>query len=268
MFRPPLGRSGNTHGKAHAPSLRARAFLLLALPAAIAALAGCGGGTRQDANEPDADFPVQIVKSEFPTRQRLAETTDLKIGVRNSGTKTIPQLAVTISTDPHADDSFSVRSEQQGLAIPSRAVWELNSGYPTIEGGKLSVNGAAAAQTKTYNFGPLDAGETREMIWRVTPVMAGNFTLSYTIAAGLNGKAKAVTADGSVPEGEFAVRISDVPPQTRVDDAGNVVPIKPNDIIGQAGSQEQRNEVGAGNGGGTGTTGTGTTSTGSGGGGK
>jgi hypothetical protein len=82
------------------------------------------------------------------------------------------------------------------------------------------------------------------MIWRVTPTIAGTWTVDYRIAAGLEGKAKAVTSDGNVPEGQFVVKISDVPPQTRVDDAGNVVPIKPGDIIGQAGSAEQRSEVG------------------------
>jgi hypothetical protein len=52
-----------------------------------------------------------------------------------------------------------------------------------------------------------------------------------------------VNEDGSVPEGEFVVRISDVPPQTRVDDSGNVVPIEKGDIIGQAGTDEQQSEL-------------------------
>ena len=47
-----------------------------------------------------------------------------------------------------------------------------------------------------------------------------------------------MTGDGCVPEGEFVVRISSAPPQTRVNDAGKVVPIKPSDIIGQAGNQQ------------------------------
>ena len=52
-----------------------------------------------------------------------------------------------------------------------------------------------------------------------------------------------MTADGSVPEGEFVVRISNVPPQTRVDESGRVVPIKPSDVIGQAGSGQQKSEL-------------------------
>ena len=77
----------------------------------------------------------------------------------------------------------------------------------------------------------------------MTPVQGGTYTVHYRVAAGLQGKAKAVTGDGSVPEGEFVVRIDTAPPQTRVDDSGNVVPINPSDIIGQAGSQAQKGEL-------------------------
>jgi hypothetical protein len=81
------------------------------------------------------------------------------------------------------------------------------------------------------------------MVWNVTPVQPGTYTVHYRVAAGLQGKAKAVTSDGSVPEGEFVVRISNAPPQTRVNDSGQVVPIKPSDIIGQAGNQKQKSEL-------------------------
>ena len=216
--------------------------MLLAAVSAVT-LAACGGGERQDADEPEGDYPVQITKSEFPNRQRLAQTSTLQLGVKNAGDKTIPDLAITISTDPNANESFSVRSEQPGLADPSRSVWILENGYPKYAG-ETAPAGADAAQTKTFSFGPLEPGATKNIVWALTPVIAGTYTIQYRIQAGLQGKAKAVTNGGSVPEGEFVVQISDVPPQTRVDDAGNVVPINPNDIIGQAGSQEQKNELG------------------------
>ncbi len=138
-----------------------------------------------------------------------------------------------------------MRSDQEGLAIPFRPVWILEEGYPKLAG-ETAPAGAESAQTNTYSFGPLAPGETRAIVWNVTPVQAGTYTVRYRVAAGLQGKAKAVTSDGSVPEGEFIVQISREPPQTRVDDSGKVVPINPEDVIGQAGSPEQKSEVGSG----------------------
>lgn len=238
-------------------------------------LLACGGGERQDVDEPEGDFPVSIVSAEFPAKQRLAETSELTLSVRNDGDETIPDLAITINTHrqedaaqaeettstgdettaeddeptsdeqvaPIADGSFSVLSEQSGLAIPSRPVWILEANYPKLAG-EIAPAGAQAAQTNTYAFGELEPGETIDIVWRVTPVQGGDFTVDYRLAAGLQGKAVAVTDDGSVPEGEFVVRISTVPPQTRVTADGKVVPIKKSDIVGQAGTEAQKQELG------------------------
>jgi hypothetical protein len=232
-------------------------------------ISACGGGERQDVNEPSGDFPVQIVSADFPSRQQLAQNTNLTLSVANTGDKNIPDLAITIFTDsnantgqsgssttgttgtgtgtgtqelPTSQGSFSVRSEQQGLAIPFRPVWILEEGFPKLAGQTASA-GAQAAQTDTFSFGALAPNQTRQMVWSVTPVQPGTYTVHYRVAAGLQGKARAVTADGSVPEGEFVVRISSAPPQTRVNDAGQVVPIKPSDIIGQAGNAQQKSEL-------------------------
>src|SRR5215207_8086133 len=73
-----------------APALRGRiAFLLSA--AALAALAGCGGGERQDENEPEGDFKVEVVKASFPSKQALAKRSNLAITVRNvEPSRTVP----------------------------------------------------------------------------------------------------------------------------------------------------------------------------------
>jgi hypothetical protein len=227
---------------------------LIALSTAV--LSACGGGERQDADEPEGEFPVQIVSADFPSRQQLAQNTDLTLAIANTGERMIPDLAITIFTSPQtstgdsadsgnlptSQGSFSVRSDQPDLAIPFRPVWILEEGYPKLEGENVPA-GAEAAQTNTFSFGPVAPNETRRMVWNVTAVQAGTYTVHYRVAAGLQGKAKAVTADGSVPEGEFVVRISSEPPQTRVNDAGQVVPIRPGDIIGQAGSGQQKSEL-------------------------
>ena len=262
MLPAPLEESAST-----ARALKARKWLGIGFLGVLlaAGVASCGG-TRQDANEPSGNFPVQIISADFPSKQALAQNTNLTLAVENSGNTTIPDLAITIFTTsnastgetgtsttgttstggsstsedlPTAQGSFSIRSTQAGLEIPFRPVWILEQGFPKYEGQAASA-GAEAAQTDTYAFGALAANQTKRMVWNVTPVQAGTYTVHYRVAAGLEGKAKAVTADGSVPEGEFVVRISSAPPQTRVDNSGKVVPISPNSVIGQAGTQKQK----------------------------
>ena len=214
--------------------------------AALAAtflLAGCGGGEeRQDVDEVERTYPMEIVTSEFPTRQRLAERTQLRIGVRNDGDRPIPDLAVTISlSGPEGRNSlepFSIRVPDPNLAVPDRPVWILESGFPQLAGADEAA-GATTANQKTFAFGELPPGETLSAVWEVTPVRTGDWRLTYQVDAGLFGKAKAETPDGSVPLGSFAVRISDEPTQTRVDGQGNVVPIpaggaQPDDTSGSS----------------------------------
>jgi len=195
-------------------------------------VAACGGGEeRQDENEPAGEYPVEVSSAKFPARQRLAETGDLVLEVENAGDETIPDLAITIYTgDEKANGSFNVRSEQEGLADPNRPVWILENGYPKVleEGLDRSelddapTAGAETAATDTYAFGPLAPGESIAAVWRVTPVDGGTFTVHYEVGGGLDGKAKAVTADGSPVMGEFVATISTKPPQTRVTDSGEV----------------------------------------------
>jgi hypothetical protein len=203
-----------------------------ALAALTVAVGGCGGGgERQDADEPSGEFPVDVVAAQFPTEQRLAQTSDLRLEVENVGEEAVPDLAVTIWTgDRKAAESFSIESDQPGLADPNRPVWILENEFPklltrTVKRGDLDKApsaGAEAVQTDTFSFGPLEPGDSIDAVWRVTPVAAGTYTVHYELAAGLNGKAKAVTADGSPVEGEFVVTISDKPPRARVNDAGEV----------------------------------------------
>ena len=197
-------------------------MLAMALLAVAASGCGGGGGERQDESEPSGNFPVRIVASSFPTRQRLAQTSFLRIGVQNTGQKQVPTLAVTISMDKNAVQPFSVYSTQPGLADPDRPVWILEQDFPKLLGSTESA-GAETANDKTFDFGPLEPGDTIEAVWKVTPVEAGTYTLDYQIDAGLTGKAKAVTAGGGPPTGSFSVQISDEPPDTRVNDQGDVV---------------------------------------------
>jgi len=204
-------------------------------------LAACGGGGEaQDENEPAGNFKVEVTTSRFPTDQRLAQTSDLILGVKNTGKETIPELAFTIATDDgkgaappdpnaaagtDANGSFEVPIDDPNLADPSRPVWILENKYPRELGTPppTGLSGGFRVQTNTFGFGSLEPGETREIRWRVTPVKPGTYTLHYIVAAGLDGKARAVTADGGEVKGEFVVTISDKPVEASVDDSGKVI---------------------------------------------
>jgi hypothetical protein len=275
----------------------------------------CGGGERQDAGEPEGEFPVEVTGAKFAPEQTLAQASDLILEVTNTGDEAVPDLAVTLFTvadtadeidaaaadelseptatgadgeklpeeelgaaveqalqeeleqagseagDPAASEAgaaaaddqslpqangpFSVLSPQPGLEVPARPVWILEQGYPVTNdnppssgapGDLAGASNAGAAQTNTFAFGPLEPDETVKLVWKLTPVQAGLYTVRYRLAAGLQGKAVAVGPDDSVPEGEFTAAITNAAPQTRVTAKGKVVPITKNDVIGQVGA--------------------------------
>ena len=175
-------------------------FAGIAAGAAALAVAGCGGGERQDASEPSGTFQVDVVNASFPTKQHLAKSERFVIAVRNSGRKAVPNVAVTVN-------SFASRSQQAGLADPSRAVWVIDA----------APSGGDTAYTNTWALGRLAPGQTRRFVWKVTAVQAGTHTVKWEIAAGLNGKAKATLAGNRAPSGAITVDISDRPAQSRVD---------------------------------------------------
>jgi hypothetical protein len=181
------------------------------------ALAGCGGGESQDSNEPSGTYPVDIVQATFPTSQRLAEKSALVIVVRNAGNKDVPNVAVTVESG-EADQTasaaaFAEASAQPGLADPSRPVWVLDSG----------PRGGITAYTNTWALGLLKPGQTKTFVWRVTAVKSGVHAIRYRVAAGLDGKAKAVIASGGPAEGQFTIRISNRPADARVGEDGQVI---------------------------------------------
>jgi hypothetical protein len=176
-----------------------RLAAVLGAAALMLGAAACGGGGRQDADEPSGQFEVAIAQATFPARQRLAQPERLVIAVQNTGSKALPNVAVTI-------DSFSARSEQAGLADPEQAVWIV----------QLPPGGGTTANAATWALGPVQPGETRRFRWRVSPVQAGTHKLRWRVAAGLGGRAEAVLKGNRSPEGEFTVAISSRAPSSRV----------------------------------------------------
>ncbi len=168
---------------------------------------GCGGAKRQDASEPSGNFRVDVVTASFPKSQHIAAGATMRIAVRNTGKRAIPNLAVTV-------DSFDKNSDQQGLADASRPVWIVQ--HAPLGGDTAYVNTWATGR-------PLKPGATQRFEWKVTPVVPGKRIVHWTVAAGLNGKAHAQTSGGRRPHGAFTVSISDRPADATVDPATGAV---------------------------------------------
>jgi hypothetical protein len=181
---------------------RHRRLLAAAVPIAIAlAAGGCGGGGEaQDANEPDGTWKVDVLSASFPGKQTLAQTSELRLKIKNLENNELPNLSVTV-------DGFDQRSENPDLSDPGRPRWVVEE----------PPDNSTTAFTNTWAVGKVPGGDTRTLIWKVTSVRAGTYTVRYQVAAGLHGKAKATLLDGEPAGGSFVVRVSEKPRPPRID---------------------------------------------------
>lgn len=194
--------------------------MVLLAGACTALAAGCGGGTRQDANEPSGTFAVEVVRASFPLKQAIARPAVLRLRVRNTGASTVPNVAVTV-------DSFEYVSNYPELAANKRPIWAIETGpgvvakRPVQSAAVAPPGGGQTAYVNTWALGALAPGRARTFTWHVTAVKAGVYTVHYTVAAGLSGKARALAdlrsgAGGRIPHGRFTVAIAPKPPATHV----------------------------------------------------
>jgi hypothetical protein len=193
----------------------------LLLAVCLLAVAGCGGGERQDENEREGNFPVEVVEAKFPESQKLAKSSDLVVTLRNAGKETIPNIAMTVNV-------FDERKTDPDLADPNRPVFALNgvqveiAGFP--EAKEAAPRGCDTAYVNTWACGPLKPNQQKTFRWSVTAVQAGKFKVNWRVAAGLDGKAKAVAMGGGpAPSGHFQGIVSDLAPDVRVADDGKTI---------------------------------------------
>jgi hypothetical protein len=196
--------------------------------AAAAMLGGCGSGSSSADDEPTGTFHVKVTEASFPTAQSLGQTALLKLGIRNTGKRTIPALTVsfTIAGKAGVNSSlpFGVRDPQPELAQPDRPVWVLAQSYPRLHGSS-KPGGASTSSRKTFSFGELPPGKTTTAVWKLSAVRSGKYTLLYNVDAGIGGKAKAKTDNGVRPGGSFATEISERLPETEVTNSGEIVEV-------------------------------------------
>jgi hypothetical protein len=199
------------------------------------ALSACGGGQTQASSEPSGHYTVNVSTAKFPASQRLAQHTHLVIAVHNTGNKTIPDVAVTICNvtcgypapkgQGSSSQAFGANIGQRYLANPSRPLWIIDRapgvcGYSCQNGGQ---GAAVTAYANTWALGKLAPGKTARFDWAVTAVKPGKHVVAWQVAAGLNGKAKAILSNGSAPKGTFAVKVDTAPAQSYVNNNGQFV---------------------------------------------
>jgi hypothetical protein len=195
-------------------------------------VAACGGSSSPSASNPSGKFPVQVAQASFPTSQRLSQHSDLVISLRNVGQKPIPNIAVTIlnPADGTAAAAFGAllpqsQPGQPVLASRSRPVWVVDQapGPCQYSCHNSGPGGDATAYSNTWAMGKLLPGHTARFAWAVTAVQAGTYTVKYEVAAGLDGKARAVLTSGGPASGSFRVTISSQPREAYVNNNGKIV---------------------------------------------
>jgi hypothetical protein len=195
--------------------LRTRSWPTAAALATVLLTAGCGSGPRQDADEPSGSYKLEVDAATFPTSQAIAQSSTMKIRVRNRDTKAAPNVAVTVETAPgkpgQGSSAFGQRVDDSRLSDPDRPVWVVDAGPA----------GGDSAATNTWALGRLKPGQSKEFRWKVTAVEPGSYTIRYRISPGLSGRAR--LASGGRTDGSFKVQIQDKPVPARVDDNGKVV---------------------------------------------
>ncbi len=195
--------------------------------AAAALLSGCGGSS-QDANEPAGTYQVEVTEASFPAKQRLGQTSLLRLGVRNTGEKTVPAMSVTIRIAGEAGKAsslpFGVHEPTPGLANAERPVWVLAETYPRFVGSS-EPGGATTSNRRTFDFGPLRPGASTAAVWKLSAVRVGKYKLLYRVDAGLSDEVTAETDNGAVPGGSIVAEITPKLPETEVKDNGEIVEI-------------------------------------------
>lgn len=189
----------------------------LAAAAAVAlALAGCGGSSHLS-GEQSATYSVELPQRSFPAHQSLAAPTALRIAVRNTGSRTIPDVAATLEMgdgpDGTAVAAFGSNLSGAELASHSRPVWIVDSG----------PGNGDTAYANTWALGPVAPGATRTFVWRVVPVRAGSYTLRYRLTGSLTGRSQLRLANGDAPHGSFTVHVSGKAATVRVTSDGRIV---------------------------------------------
>jgi hypothetical protein len=178
-------------------------------------VAGCGGGAKQTAGEPEHTYKIEVIDLTFKPDQAIGRPAKMRIEVRNADTKTIPNIAVTL-------DSFYYTEKFPELASSQRPVWVVEKGpgeppqHPVQSEAVSPPGGGQTAYVNTWALGALAPHHTQVFEWTVIPVKAGIHHINVEISAGLGGQAKATLPNGGSLQARFRSDIAPAPPSRHV----------------------------------------------------
>ncbi len=162
----------------------------------------------------------------------------MRIAVRNTGHRAIPDVSVTICENrcaPCARCDEGTSAQAFGSHIPSspttadtsRPLWIVNRGpggchfQCNASGG--DAGGGVTAASNTWALGRLAPGATAVFTWALTPVKAGRHVVAWQVDGNLTGTARAVGPRGGPPQGTLVASVSGRVPQLRVTSSGKVL---------------------------------------------
>ena len=175
------------------------------VPLLAVLVSGCGGttakGERQDKDEPSGEFPVAVEEADVPARAEARRELDDARRRAQRGRRTDPQhrrdRAVRRTKDGQ-NGSFDRQIAGQEKADKNRPELRRRPDPRAPSAprrARSSTRSSARRRTSTRTrSGRSAANRTATFEWKVTAVRAGDFRVCYRVAAGLDGKAKAVPA--------------------------------------------------------------------------
>jgi hypothetical protein len=162
--------------------------------AALGAFAGCGSGELA-ADAPEGAALNVAATAGFESVQRPGSTYPFRLTIVNrESERSLPAATVTVT-----GFSQTIEAGDNGaghVADPRRPVWIVDA----------PPRGTSTAYRDTWSFGPLEAGERRTFVWKLSPVRRGRHTLRWSVSADLDD-ARPVAAQKAATSGTLDVDV-------------------------------------------------------------
>jgi hypothetical protein len=169
----------------------------LALLTGAFGLSACGGD-RKDVEDASGGRAFAVsAQASFPTSQRLANAEELKITVRNTDSRAIPDVGVVLEG---LNRTISVADNGAGrTADPRRPIWIVDA-PPT---------GGTTAYVGTWALGRLEPNASKTFTWELTPSVANRHTLKWRVVGALDENGPVRASGGGATSGSFDVDVAD-----------------------------------------------------------